>query len=325
MPGFRKESFYIKKYGEEVGRKKYQDLVTARLSRTTRRISNDTVECQLCHKNLKRITKTHLLNSCVESITTEEYQFRFPGSLLIANDLKKLYSNTKESIVEKYGEEIGSKKWKDYCNAQAVTNTLEYKIEKYGISDSEFAAYNKLRAATLENFIRRYGETLGLQKWENYCERQRYTTSIEYFIEKYGNDEGIQKYKNFCVGRSLSNKVQSKVELDAYEELKHHIENLELSIKLTNEFYGPYDYGNLDQKKLIEFYGTYWHADPRFFEKDHTLKQKQQSAEMIWSRDQAKRSYATNLGFKIFVIWEHDWRKNKQQLKENVIRWWNEN
>lgn len=324
MSGFRKESFYIEKYGEAIGKQKYQQVLKQRESRAARRsVGIDLVQCQLCKKEFKRITRSHLKHSCVESITTKEYLRRFPTADIVSPALKKLYSNTKDSIIEKYGGEIGQEKWKSYCDAQAVTNTFEYKAEKFNISKEQFEDYNKSRAATLENFVKRHGEEEGLAKWHDYCERQRYTTSIDYFVKTYGAEVGTKKYQEFCFGRSMANKIQSAVELAAYNELKQVLQDLEISVKLSNPYYGPYDFGSLSKKKLIEFYGTYWHADPRFFEADYFFSQKNQTAAQIRARDQAKRSYALSNGFKLQVIWEHDWRKNKQQVINNLTAWWN--
>lgn len=326
MSGFRKESFYIEKYGEIEGKKKYQHVLDQRESRSHRRTtSGPSIKCMVCGGLFKRITRSHLLNSCIDRISTSEYLQRFPNATLVSPELKKLYSNTKDSIVSKYGITTGEKKWKEYCEVQALTNTFEYKAEKYNMSNDEFASYNKNRATTLENFIIRHGEELGLNKWNEYCDRQKYTTSIAYFIEKYGYDEGTLKYHNFCAGRSMVNKIQSAIELEVYDELRLVLTNLELSVILDNPHYGPYDYGNLDFKKLIEFYGTYWHADPRFYDSDHILTQKNQTSSQIQARDRAKQTYATNRGYKVYVIWEHDWRKNKQQTITNILRWWNEN
>jgi hypothetical protein len=326
MAGFRKQSYYTNKYGEELGLLKYQEVLKTRESRIHRRNTNDEgqkIQCLLCKKFFKRITRTHLANSCVEKITTHEYLEKFPNAEIIAADLKKLYSNTKESIKTKYGDELGLKKWENYCKIQAETNSYEYKEKKFNISKNEFDEYNKSRSSTVENFIRRHGEQLGIQKWEEYVERQRYTTSIKYFIEKYGVIDGTLKYDMFCHNRLSAKKIQSKIELNVFEELSKLLNDLFLSVKLDHIYYGPFDYGNLDKKKLIEFYGTYWHADPRFFNKNDIISQKKQTAQQIQSRDQAKRTYAINLGYSVFVIWEHDWYKNKQNLLTNIVKWWN--
>jgi hypothetical protein len=326
MTGSRKESFYVEKYGVDIGRQKYQQLLKQRESRVTRRSASDNlVQCQLCKKEFKRITQTHLKYTCVENVTTKEYLKRFPTAELIPSELKTLYSNTKESIIEKYGNEVGSKKWQSYCDIQAKTNTFDYKASKFNISKEQFIDYNRNRSATLENFIKRHGEEQGVKKWYDYCDRQRYTTTLEYFIETYGVEAGTKKYQEFCVCRNMTNNVQSKIEIAAYTDLKLLMKDLEISVRLNNPYYGPYDFGNLSKKKLIEFYGTYWHADPRFFEADQFFSQKKQTASQIHARDQAKRSYATSRGFKLQVIWEHDWRKNKQQVINNLITWWNNN
>ena len=64
------------------------------------------------------------------------------------------------------------------------------------------------------------------------------------------------------------------------------------------------------------------HADPRFFEADHFFSQKNQTSAQIRARDQAKRTYALSNGFDIQIIWEHDWRKNKQQVITELLKWW---
>jgi hypothetical protein len=325
MPGFRKELFYIEKYGADIGKQKYQQVLKQRESRVDRRSTHALVQCQLCKKEFKRITRTHLKNTCIESITTNEYLKRFPTAELVSPALKMLYSNTKKSIIEKYGDETGQRKWHEYCDTQSVTNTFEYKAEKFNMTRERFDDYNKRRAATLNNFISRHGEEPGLIKWREYCERQRYTTSINYFIEKYGAETGTKEYQEFCIGRSMVNKIQSKIEIAAYTELQPLLQNLEISVRLSNPHYGPYDFGNLSKKKLIEFYGTYWHADPRFFEASHFFSQKNQTSAQIRARDQAKKSYALSNGFELQVIWEHDWQKNKQQVINNLTIWWNNN
>jgi hypothetical protein len=48
------------------------------------------------------------------------------------NDYNKSRAITLETMILKYGEEDGSKKYKDYCQRQSYTNKPEYFINKYG-------------------------------------------------------------------------------------------------------------------------------------------------------------------------------------------------
>lgn len=325
MVGFRKESFYIEKYGDDAGKQKYAKIVKDRLVRSTRRIAeiddNELVKCEVCNKSMKRITRSHLKS---HGITTKEYLIQYPNSSMISSGLKKLYSNTEESTIEKYGEELGDEKWKAYQEIQAETNTFEYKSKKYNMSKEKFDDYNKSRATTLENFIGRYGEETGIDLWDEYCERQRYTTTIDYFKEVYGEIAGQQKFDNFCLSRNLTDRNQSNLEILVFNELILHISNLDISVRLENLYFGPYDFGNKQKRKLIEFYGTYWHTDPRKYNDDFFHLQRRLYARQIKSRDQAKRTYAENNGYSVKVIWEQDWKSDKNLIIEDIKRFWNE-
>jgi G:T-mismatch repair DNA endonuclease (very short patch repair protein) len=336
MTGNRTKQFYIEKFGEELGTQKYQNLLNQRMARATRRTidfaatedavnEGNAVKCCGCGKIFKRITPTHLRTGCKESMIISEYQLRYPNTEIIAANLKKLASNTQETILAKYGEEIGIQKWQSYCDIQAETNTFEYKAEKYNMTKEEFDGYNKSRSVTLENLVKRHGEEIGLEKWDEYCERQRYTTTHEYFVSEYGEVDGTEKWQNFCYHRNFTNKFQSKIEMAVYQNLKEIIPELEVSIILNDVYYGPYDYGNNDKRRVIEFYGSYWHADPKKYSASEFFIQKNQTAAQIWARDKAKQTYAKNQGYQVLVIWENDWYNDKQTVIDTVKKWWNEN
>lgn len=73
---------------------------------------------------------------------------------------------------------------------------------------------------------------------------------------------------------------------------------------------------------VIEFNGTYWHCDPRFYEKTYYNQKKRLKAEEIWSYDNKRKSFLEGLGYKVIVVWEHDYKTNNEQtlqiLKESI-------
>lgn len=320
MPGFRKESFYIEKYGDTIGKQKYQQVLKQRESRSARRSAGeDLVQCHLCNKEFKRITRTHLKHSCIESITTEEYLKRFPAAELVAPTLKKLYSNTKESIVEKYRDELGEEKWQSYCDIQAVTNTFEYKAERFNVSKEQFEDYNKSRAATLKNFIIRHGEEDGLIKWYEYCERQRYTTSIDYFIEKYGGIEGEEKWEEFYLKRinSPCNRVSAE-EIEVFNTLLNNGLQLIRQYKIRKGRTFIYDYANIEKKLLIEYNGDVWHMNPEIYCASDIQPRTGCTAQEIWNRDARKQAIAKEDGFTVYTIWAKSWKKSPQQIINDI-------
>jgi hypothetical protein len=286
------------------------------------------VTCAQCGKVYKRITPTHLKNSCTESITIAEYATRYPNSPIVSENLKSLCGVTEANMCEKYGEEEGKIRWKHYCDLQAETNSFEYKAEKFGMTLDEFNEYNKSRSVTLENLIARHGKKLGTQKWNEYCDRQRYTTSLPYFIEEYGEETGTEKYTEFCKKRAFADKSQSRIQKDVYLELQPVLEGLlpEVRIDTLEEgdfsMFGSFDYGNRKRKKLIEFNGTYWHADHRVYDIDWINPTSKKRAIDIWRHDLLKEDYAKSSGYEVFVIWEEDWYNDKNSIINNITEWY---
>ena len=70
---------------------------------------------------------------------------------------------------------------------------------------------------------------------------------------------------------------------------------------------------------VIEFNGTYWHCDPRFYEKDYYNQKKKLKAEEIWSYDNDRKSFLEGLGYKVVIVWEHDYKTNSEQTL-NILR-----
>lgn len=323
----------IEKYGEERGRAEYDRILDNRIKRASRRkIENArtyadieegrAVRCCECNGIFTRITPSHLRSGCNVRATMREYRTKYPDAKILSDAAHEFTRITSAGMADKFGEEHGASRWEKYTELQAETNTYEYKSRKFGMSDEDFSSYNASRASTLENFIMRYGEEIGRQKWESYRERQRYTVTEEYFIETYGPEEGPKKFKKFVNSRVYAKKTQSKIELAVFKELSTVLPGISQSIRLYNPYYGPYDFGSLERKKLIEFYGSYWHADPLMYEPKHFFKQKNMTASLIWSRDSAKRTYAEDRGFSVYVIWESRWRKEKASIIADLKAWW---
>jgi hypothetical protein len=337
MGGIRKEETFIKLYGVNEGKARYAENKIKRESAvkkfknpeiwTDEHISSgNALKCCSCGTIMQRLQWTHLKYKCNVVRTIDEYKACYPGTPTIAPNLVLATSQTEENMKSKYGEKLGAERWKRYCDLQAKTNTFEYKSEKYGMSIADFDSYNASRSVTLKNLTERHGDDAGLILWENYRERQRYTTSIEYFMEKYGEIEGKNRYENFCRGRNFAEKKISQVEIEFVEALRIAIndETFIPQINLGSAYYSAFDCGSVERKKVIEFYGSYWHADPRTYSPDDFHIQKQQAAKMIWSRDRAKRTYAMNLGYKVFICWEMDYYEDRDRMIQAIKRWWNE-
>ena len=68
-------------------------------------------------------------------------------------------------------------------------------------------------------------------------------------------------------------------------------------------------------KKIIEFNGDFWHANPILYEKsDIVRKNPIQTADEIWENDARRIQSLEKLGYQVKVVWEHDYRANPQKI-----------
>lgn len=247
----------------------------------------------------------------------------------------------------------------EYKKKQALSNTYEYKKSKYGWSYEDFKKYNKRRAVTLENMINRYGDKIGRVKFDNYRERQRYAgSSLEYFCDKYGKDEGIEVYNRVCKYKGMTkenfirkygsaegerrffeymqNKQYSSSHLanslfdNIYNKLSYNDKSFVYYLKLNKEFgkydnelkcYYKYDFTITNKKICIEFNGDYWHANPLLYkESDYiSLKGGKKLVGDIWKKDLRKKEIIEKCGYKLYYVWEMDYRENPKKIEEDLV------
>jgi len=93
------EKNLIKKWGIDTGKKKWDE-----------------------YRNKQALTNTFEYKREKYGWTEEEFKY-----------YNKSRSVTIENLINRHGEEIGLKKWMDYCDRQKYTTTIEYFQEKHGI------------------------------------------------------------------------------------------------------------------------------------------------------------------------------------------------
>ena len=248
---------------------------------------------------------------------------------------------TKESMIRKWGENEGLKRWNEYCNKQALSNTYNYKKEKYNWSKEDFKLFNKSRAITLENLQNKYGNELGKQYFEDYVNKQKLTKSKEYMINKYGEEkankinqskaltlsnyinkfgekEGLKKYELML---NKQHNFYSKISQEFFNKLDKYLcnkyttyyasKNNEYGIKLNNNTYIRLDYFILELNLCIEFNGTYYHGDPKIFNENDCPNphNKQLLAKEIWKNDNNRyKLLKQTRNIDTIVVWENDYR-----------------
>jgi len=151
--------------------------------------------------------------------------------------------------------------------------------------------------------------------------------SKEICINKYGQDAGMKvwqerqiKWKNSLNESGIYLGV-SKISLKLFDALAETINNLkygvnEACISTQNKSYFV-DCLSEYNKKIIEFYGDYWHANPNKFSENTKIKTK--IAKDIWRADNTRISELNNLDYNVLIIWESEVIKQFDETVKKCI------
>lgn len=272
-------------------------------------------------------------------------------------------SRTEKNYIKKFGKKEGVKRWKSYCEKQARVNTFEHKQKKYGWTREQFDEYNKSRSVTLDNLINRHGEKIGKEKWNSYCKKQSYTNSLEYYQKKFGEENGkikweevnrkkahtietyIEKYdgdielateKLIEFFKNLkSSSISSKISVELFSELTdklikmgykkifHYSFNNEWVINVRGHQTIFLDFYLRDTGKVIEFYGDYWHCNPKKYNCDQQVNigGSLKKVKDVWKDDEKRINNILKLPYihDIKIVWECDFRKNRDKVIQECI------
>jgi len=192
------------------------------------------------------------------------------------------------------------------------TTQLKYWIDK-GYNENESIEKRKERQSTftLEKCIEKYGEINGLKKWNN---RQiNWKKSMKKSLIENGNYK-----KDFSnVEKDLINNLL--LSLPYINENNHYsYMNKQFFIYDKKEkSFNSYDF--VYKNKIIEFNGDYWHCNPKIYKSDFLNLRKQMYAYEIWNYDKIKIYKAKNEGYEVLIIWENEYKQNKEKVIQQCI------
>lgn len=194
------------------------------------------------------------------------------------------------------------------------TTQVDY-WHKNGFSEKESIEKVKERQLTftLEKCIKKYGEIKGL---EIYNKRQKdWSEKIE---KKYRNGDFVKFRKdNYSdIEIELFESIIVKFDFDGEvyfgdNQFFRHFK------KLGKTF--SYDFVYKNKRKVIEFNEDYWHCNPIKYNKNYFHKYLQLFAYEVWERDELKNNALIQQNYEVLVIWENDYKKNKEKVIQQCI------
>ncbi len=213
-------------------------------------------------------------------------------------------------------------------------SSLSYYIEKYGeeTGTKQYLDTNKKRKISKEKFIDLYGDERGIEKFNNWIENLKYSKSIEYYIKKYGEIDGKEKHKEILLKKVFNISKISNISLEFF-----NIINSKISKYFNEIYFGENEYKFFifsddinvlfpdfyikDINLVIEFYGDFWHANPKKYNSLDFIKSPMNKlAHNIWGEDYKRiKKIQERFDSLVIIIWENDYRNNKELIIKNTI------
>lgn len=112
---------------------------------------------------------------------------------------------------------------------------------------------------------------------------------------------------------------KSKLAKDFFDLLKIYVSNdLEYEQLIESRYFADIRVKN--EKILIEFYGDYWHANPELYEDSFWNDRKKMYANEIRNRDDERKKWLEERGYRVIVIWERDWKLQRKEVFD-FLKW----
>lgn len=206
----------------------------------------------------------------------------------------------KDNFIKRYGEELGNKKWSEYCEMESYVGCkIEYFIEKYGEVEGsrKYLEINKQKYQCLENYIRKYGEEEGKKRWASY---------------------GNRPYSR--ISQNLFDAIDNTLSGDIMEKSKYFTKNGEAYIK-SEKYHRSFHPDYLYENKIIEFNGDYWHCNPNMYKEDEEVDFHgvTKIVKYVWMEDAERKDIMEKMGYNVKVVWENDYVKNPEKILEECV------
>lgn len=158
----------------------------------------------------------------------------------------------------------------------------------------------------------------------HYASKPRSTLVCKFCGKEFEVQYALRDIQKFCNKECA--KQQAQVHRNAYSKaelfIKAHLESLgykvtpEVRVTHSNGYYVP---DIVVGRKIIEYYGTFWHCDPHVYTADYYNKATRMSAQQKWDFDASRIATMQEAGYTILIIWEREFNADKELTLSRCI------
>jgi len=127
-----------------------------------------------------------------------------------------------------------------------------------------------------------------------------------------------ESWDNGRIEPNINSINESKLEKEFRTELKRLFPKKNIR-KSTIRIKGRWFYPDIRIGKdlIIEFYGDYWHANPHMF-KSTDIVHHRLTARQIWHNDIKRKEILENNGFRVFTVWQEEWKNSRKNILRTI-------
>lgn len=239
-------------------------------------------------------------------------------------------------FIEKYGEIEGTERYNKKCEKLSKANkgkSSYMKGKKHKNCSKEKIRNSVINSSYHKNIKgKKYEEIHGDGSLDKLKTSMKGVFTIDWFIKKYGEVEGKLKYdeRSKNISKTSYFREYNKTNKNNYSKISQELFwNIFNKLKLSKDYiyfaelnheYScgitrcNFDFVNIKNKKIIEFNGDKFHANPILYnENDKPNPYTDISAKDIWDFDNKKINEVIKKGYDVLVIWENDYKENKTE------------
>jgi len=229
--------------------------------------------------------------------------------------------NEKDAIkkVKEIFHKIHNKTWEKRRNNPELyqninTTQIGYWLKKgYSEEESKLKIIERQKTFSLDTCINKYGEEKGLEIYN--LRQKNWSEKIE---KKYKNGE-FQKFRSEPFSYDELKLIEIIVDkLNIRDNIHVHYGKNQF-FRFFPDLKRTFSYDFVYNYKIIEFNGDYWHCNPKKYNSNYFHTYLQKFAYEIWENEKIKLDSIKKLGYEVLIIWECDYKQNKQKVIQECI------
>lgn len=207
----------------------------------------------------------------------------------------------------KWKELLETGERKIWCDGLTKEEHDGLKVQEYKIGKKLEEYYNTNKAKGIkEKISKKQKETIRKSKEDGtYDEKYR-----NKFKEYWSKEENRERQRN---NRTNYLSTYKYVFSNFEKEFKDFLEEININFNFQFNLKGKlYDF--LIKNTIIELHGDYWHCNPKFYPNGPLYE----TQKLNIYNDKIKYDLALENGYDFLIIWESEWKNNKEEIKKKV-------